>query len=448
MLSALAAASKVPSSRNLKALYVLLLEEGTLDFIDPVLTSIRSDPPPYLDQIRKIAMWLATQSPDRESVKFGIALLGLFEPTPSDLLMALGRHDEFTLYAAVALANSLPRDTRDTTLWRLAKQVQGWGRIHCVERLASTTHPDIKAWLLRQGYRNSIMYEYLAYACATGGDLLGALRQEKADVELLKGAGDILEALIVGGPAEDFSNYADGAEATRLYVDHMTRGALTDLVHFLTLSRLKAFTDDGDRDWTQLESLGWSREARQSTSDAAGRIVSRPEWKTLVEQGLQTSDTRQFWTAADAARYLGLDVWEAAFARLSSGQDSQWYLLVETGDPARLARVVDLAQQHMDLSKAGAELGIGPNDKNRDGLDSVLQGLGRFPGLGWPLIEAGLRSPAIRNRFKAAQALGEWGRDALSSEMIAALDKALSQEMDDDLRSLIRQVLAGEHLND
>lgn len=285
VLSALAAASKAPSTRHLKTLYSLLLQEGTLDFIDPVLSAIRSDPPPYLDGTYKIAMWLATQSPDREPVKFGIALLGIFNEVPSDLLLALGRHDEFTLYAAVALANNSSGEMRDMVLWRLAKQVNGWGRIHCVERLAATTHPDIKAWLLREGYRNSIMYEYLACACATGGDLAGALREKKPDAQLLKGAGDILVNLIGRGPAEDFSSYAEGAEATRLYVDHMTREAVVDLVHFLNLSRLKDFVDDADHDWTELEPLGWSQETRQSISDMTAEIIGRPDWTALVDRG-------------------------------------------------------------------------------------------------------------------------------------------------------------------
>lgn len=305
VLSALAAASTTPSTRNLKALYSLLLEAGTLDFIDPVLTAIRNDPPPHLDGIHKIALWLATQSPDREPVKFGIALLGLFDEVPSDLLLALARHDEFTLYAAVALANSTSGEARDRLLWRLARQVRGWGRIHCVERLATTTQPDIKAWLLREGYRNSIMYEYLAYACATGGDLAGALRARDADAELLKGAGNILLALTGGGPAEDFSSYADGAEATRLYVDHMARLTALDLDDFHALDRLKAFVDGDDNDWTVLASLGWREDVRRSLSDDLARQLARPERRTLIEASLASGDMGDRFQAVQALRAWG-----------------------------------------------------------------------------------------------------------------------------------------------
>src|SRR5262249_22226983 len=148
-----------------------------------------------------LAHSFVTESPDREPVKFGIAILGLFrEPRDRDLFETLGRHDEFTLFCAVALANL--SDDPDEALWTLARNVSGWGRIHTVERLARTENPAVKNWLLREGYRNSVMYEYLAATCARTGGLLLALSEDHVDRELLTGAGEIIQALIAGGPAE------------------------------------------------------------------------------------------------------------------------------------------------------------------------------------------------------------------------------------------------------
>jgi hypothetical protein len=87
------------------------------------------------------------------------------------------------------------------SLWTLAKNVDGWGRIHVVERLAQTENPHIKDWLLREGFRNSVMYEYLAYTCATAGGLVAALSQGTVDRELLTSTGELLDALIAEGPA-------------------------------------------------------------------------------------------------------------------------------------------------------------------------------------------------------------------------------------------------------
>src|SRR5207237_8938078 len=126
------------------------------------------------DRLYELARSFVTEAPDREPVKFGIALLGLFrQPADQELFHTLGRHDEFTLFCAVALANA--SEDHDETLWKLARIGTGWARVHAVERLAQTENPAIKDWLLREGFRNSIMYEYLAGTCARARRLPAAL---------------------------------------------------------------------------------------------------------------------------------------------------------------------------------------------------------------------------------------------------------------------------------
>jgi hypothetical protein len=66
--------------------------------------------------------------------------------------------------------------------------ITGWGRIQIIERLAETKDEQIRAWMLRDGYRNDIMEEYTALTCAKTGNLVAALRQPEPDGKLLKGA--------------------------------------------------------------------------------------------------------------------------------------------------------------------------------------------------------------------------------------------------------------------
>jgi len=74
--------------------------------------------------------------------------------------------------------------------------------------------------MLREGYSNSVMVEYTAYSCATAGRLRAALEQPSVDVALLAGAGDIIVALIAGGPAENIDDYADAAVVVERYLHH------------------------------------------------------------------------------------------------------------------------------------------------------------------------------------------------------------------------------------
>jgi hypothetical protein len=61
----------------------------------------------------ELAYSLVSESPDREPVKFGIAILGLYRKSSNEeLFQTLGWHEEFTLFCAVALANSWKRQSK------------------------------------------------------------------------------------------------------------------------------------------------------------------------------------------------------------------------------------------------------------------------------------------------------------------------------------------------
>jgi hypothetical protein len=57
-------------------------------------------------------------------------------------------------------------------LWSLACSVDGWGRIHTVERLRNAGDEETQTGSFAGGFRNKVMNEYLAYIAATTGRLL------------------------------------------------------------------------------------------------------------------------------------------------------------------------------------------------------------------------------------------------------------------------------------
>ncbi len=167
-------------------------------------------------RLATLARWLCTHGVDRQQVKAGLTLLGASgAPQDRQLIKTLGSLEELTLYALVALTNLLPEP--DQEIFELAQQVDGWGRIHAVRRLAKTTDPVIQRWLLRGGFANAVMDEEVAFIAATTGDLRTALAQDVDDA-LLDWAGRLLAALATGGPAQDMSDYVDGAAAMSEYL--------------------------------------------------------------------------------------------------------------------------------------------------------------------------------------------------------------------------------------
>ncbi|MEU1732015.1 hypothetical protein [Streptosporangium sp. NPDC020145] len=120
--------------------------------------------------------------------------------------------------------------------------------------------PEIKAWLLRYGFRNDIMNEYLAHLAATTGDLYSALLEAEVDDALLDGAGDILTALAQGGPAEDMDDYPDALPVIRRFAELLatrqaTLGRLNSLLSVLAFLR----TSPDDSPWAALSV--WPEEA-------------------------------------------------------------------------------------------------------------------------------------------------------------------------------------------
>jgi hypothetical protein len=446
ILTAVTEAVRGPNSDKLERLYGLLVEDSIIGFIDPFLSLLSEDPIGALSELPLLARWLAMEAPDRGAVKFGLALLGhCGDFRDQEIFLTLGRHEEFTLYAAVALTNTLPEP--ELALWDLAKHVHGWGRIQLVERLAATGNPAIKDWMLREGYKNKIMYEYLAHCCATAGGLRSALQPPEPDSALMDGAGDIIEALIFGGPAEDIGHYQDGAEVIRLYLEHLSRQPLTDIRRFGVVQSIQQLVENSQAKPSRAEALGWPEDVRLPIALAASAVLSRDEWPRLAHEALQSQDGFVFGRAASALETLGQDPWEVRFERQRDGSLDQWYYLLKTDDVERVKRVIALAEEHISLKDIaagpGRELGLGPEFKQNKILEWVVQELPRFPGTGWPFVVAGLRSPVIRTRNMALRVLGAWPRNVWPPEAHPLLERALAEEPDARVDQHIRDVIVG-----
>ena len=434
------------------ALYARMQTTSALSVVDPLLASIRAQREAIpVDRLAALCTFVGRAAPDREPVKLAIAILGLFRPTEAirELLLTLGRHEEFALFVSVAIANTW--DDAEIRLWELAKLLEGWGRIQVVKRLSEAKNPRVRRWLVREGYRNQVLNEYLTYTCATAGRLLDELRADHVDAELLVGAGDLLDALVAGGPARGMGDYEDGAEATELYVRHVAEAdpdlgqllALKSLARFLNHERWKEARRP-ERGWTP-ERTGWLREALQ-------RLFERECWVQLIEAGLASEDPVVFSRANVSAKALGVDTWEAHFSRLVAGlDDGAYHELMQTHDPQRLERVLEVAEGHVDLEAIGtgpkALAGIGSEFAPHRAVGAIVEGLERLPGRGWPILQAALRCPVTRVRSTAVRTLSRWGQEQWPVEARESVERALRLEPVDRLRENLGRLLAGQPLN-
>jgi hypothetical protein len=384
-----------------------LADVSTMDIADP-LSAALTERGQTSDEVRAVGIWLVEHGTRRGAVAGGLVLLGLAgDARDRDLLLLLGGLEELTLYAAVALRRSQPDP--EEALFELARRVDGWGRIHVVERLEGTQDPRIRAWLLRDGFRNTVMYEYLAHLAATTGVLHEALLSSDVDDALLDGAGDILIALINGGPAKAMEDYPDGPAVVDRYLTLLGQRPAV-LKRIATAAWLRSSLPEGAPYW------GWSAETTARLTAAVDALAARPDWHGAIDAGLADPDPAVYRVACDIAMRLDpAATRDRVTARLRETPEDHhlWFTLLR-GAP--MAAVVALAEEVLPLDElAGGptdEMGLGLNGPGGV-LDLVVSRLDEHPGLGWPLIRAGLANATVRNRNLAVNALAAWPSTAL-----------------------------------
>ena len=326
---------------------------------------------------------------------------------------------------------------------KLAQKVDGWGRIQIVERL--TNYPlssASKDWLLRAGYQNSIMNEYLAYTCAVAGELDKVLEQESIDNELISSIGEILEALINGGPAEDIYCYDVGAQVCASYLTHLLKQPnLVDLNILRTVKLIHNFVAEEVDENTP----NWHEQIKDEIIEKANQFIQQDKWLELIEENLTANNENQFSLAAELYSQYGFDAWPARFEYQKKYNGDQWNDLMQSDSISRIQQVIQLANQQYDFAK----LATGPTLDDGFGEDDahyilllILQELNRFPEVGEDLLLIALKSPLIRHRTMALNAIKAWDRSLWSDNIKTAIQELAIIEPDDEIKEDLAALIA------
>ena len=187
---------------------------SVIDDLQHYIRDHGGDFPP--NTLYKSALSLMMRSADRESVKFGLSIMELFnyrDPGTKEVVRRLGMCDEFTLFS---VWNMLKWSSGNREIFRLIRTVRGWGRIHALEKLVPET-PGIRDWILYNGVDNDVSPAYSALTAWEKADVQTRLRGQLTQEEL-EAIGRIIDALLDEGPVPGISGVDDAEESILRYL--------------------------------------------------------------------------------------------------------------------------------------------------------------------------------------------------------------------------------------
>lgn len=434
-------------SQDKQKVIELIKKNQVLGWLDKSIEYIIENNTSNTEYLKMFARELAFKSDNIEAVKFGIALIGITRDINSkEKILVLGKHEEFTLYTIVAISNMEENAEKD--IWNIAKNVDGWGKINAVERLKNTNSPEIKTWLLIEGYKNSVMYEYLAYISATTGELYSVVKKNNISEKELIAASDLIEALIIGGPAEGIEDYSDGCNVIIEYLEKM-KNRRDKAIFLLTVESIFEFVDDKDFPSEDLKKIGWNEDNIKKIHKISFDIINDISWKQLFEEMKGNVTDKNIYELERMSYILKINLHDFYVMRIQNNPNNQfnWYYLMKHTDGTNIDDTIQLAESILNLEevegKPSKDLMLGDKYQMFNSLDSVLQDLDKYPKKGKNLIIAGLRSISIRNRNMAVKALKNWDLNE-DNEIFSELKKLVVIEPDDELKIEIKKLLKEE----
>lgn len=418
----------------------LLRECSTLSVIDPILDSIRQDRKGIdIDNLFDFACRLAFQSSDEELVKLGIGLLGLLDLSNKqdiiDKLLVLALYEEFTLYVIVAFSNY---QNGNDLLFKIAQKVDGWGKIHAVERLEPTSD-EIREWILRKGCANAVMNAYLGLECANKGNLIGALHQDTIDNELFEGISVIIDALLDEGPVEGISAYEHAEEALQHYLQIASE-------HIETITQF----------WRILNLQSWLISAQIANRDELLKIcddiINIEVWRKMVLEILNNPDDKQFFYASHVASRLNMDVSELIFKAIKQNPVEHCvYISIVYKNPEYANELTKIYEEILPLDDMATGMGdflfAESLAHEHNCLDFVLQELKNYPKMGEKLVQTALKSPVTRERNRACNVMEEWCKilnqnlQTVSPDLFSLLKEIADIEVNPDTKNIMKKLL-------
>lgn len=421
------------------ALLAFMQDHRALSVIDEVQGYIRENsaklnaPNIYHYGLRQVLT-----SDNKECVKFGLELLELFtlkEERAKEAVRTLGLSDEFTLFSLFIM---MQWENGNDEIFELAKKVNGWGKVHAVERLEPATE-EIKDWLLKEGIKNQILPEYSALVCFEKAEVEKRLLEKAAGdiaVEEFQSISSILSAMLSEGPMEGISAVENRHDVLTAYLGHakvFSEKDALELADYEDILSIKRYADD-------------DKVADAALSETCKVFFEQSGCRKTVEEALTQG------LGIELAKVLGLDyrkaLWECLRNQFEENYYKVSYLLDEE---AYVEPVMNLFAEKLPLETMATgpadEIGLGPEFENYKKLLFVIQNLHDKPNVGKELLKVALNALVVNNRNMAVTVLASWTEmlekplKEIAPDIYEVLISVIEREVREDVKTRMQELL-------
>lgn len=375
--------------------------------------------------LSEYAIALVRLSSNRECVKYGLSVLELFdldrnEPIKNDI-RTIGLSDEFTLFSLYVMHHW--KDGNDE-IFRLAKKVHGWGRIHAIELLEPETE-EIRRWLLTDAVHNNISPSYSALTCWRKSDAEQVLKSHPT-YEEFAGIRDLLDGLFNEGPVTGISALENEEEIVQTFLDEVQTMQL-ELKDYELMHTILAYCKK-----TDAEKCSIALSCRKF-------LTSYRCWCLVKDAVIEGKNI-------DMAVDIGFPCKPYIIDLMKSSFEEHYPLCRHLAHDAESRKILlDLYREKLPLETMktlpGTTLGLGKEYWRQSALEFLLQELRQYPFEGQEFVETALQSEPVRTRNGALYVLEFW---------VATKGKPLSEILPGfyDLLTRLRALEPTEHNKD
>ena len=382
-----------------------------------------------LNNLYEFATLQLTTSKNIELIKFCLSVLTIVnietDEETIEKVKILALSDEFTLYCLnifVKLENS------NEEIFKIAKKVKGWGRVHSIGYLEAT-NDEIKEWILEEGCHNYVLPAYTAYTCAKKINLVEILNEDKISNKKFNDISYLMNALL----DETAITGISALEDRELLIERYLEKAKT----------LSSTEDDYRALMTLKEYIKNNKEINNNLIKICDEILNSEKTKNKITELIKDG------TGYDIAKYLGIDTDEYVLKYLETNNFLEHpYITYYISKKENIEKLVLFIEKNLPLEKLK---GLPTNkfnqrtakDKEFTFLDTIIRNLGNFIGIGENLIICALNSPYVDIRYGAVNTLESWKEKGyiLSNEIIENVKKLEKLEVDEELKIKLNELL-------